>query len=84
MSGGTLDAELATEMETALADVCCSRDGVATLVDLLASADERLLQGQQGRAGLVALLDGVRARLDLACDGLRGAALQLGVAVAPG
>lgn len=75
-----VDAGVAADMQTALADVTCGRDGVAMLVQLLQGAQANTLE-HLAADGLVALLDGVRTRLDLACDGLRGTALQLGVEV---
>lgn len=73
-----VDADLAEEMKTALADVTCGRDGVATLVQLLQAAQVNA-QHDFASDGLVALLDGVRTRLDLACDGFRSTAAQLGL-----
>ncbi|MCV2349334.1 hypothetical protein [Paucibacter sp. Y2R2-4] len=79
MSAALDQAILATDMITALSDARSARDGVAFLVSLLQGAQSATLEG----GGLVALLDGVRTRLDLACDGLTAAALQLGLEVEP-
>ena len=68
-----LTGELAAGLQTTLADVSSGRDGVALLVSLLQGRETEAL----ACVGLVALLDGVRTRLDLACDGLQDAAFQL-------
>lgn len=81
MSAGLPD-DVAEGVHTALADMKCGRDGVATLVRLLQTADAGTMQNLSAAGGLAALLDGVRTRLDLACDGLCGAAMQLGMEVA--
>ena len=76
-----LDPALADEVQTALSDMCSSRDGLAALVHMLKGSGPQQPLLDLGNSGLAALLDGLRTRLDLACDGLTGAALQLGVAV---
>lgn len=69
------------EFRSIMNDVRSSRDGVALLVRLLQDTDEVALLVQGTAPGLAALLDGVRTRLDLACDGLDGTAYQLGMKV---
>lgn len=55
-------------------DVACSRLAVGVLSELLQQSDF----GTDG-TGLSVLLEGTGARLDLAMDGLQGAALALGI-----
>lgn len=80
-----VDEEAAAELRLALADACSVRDGVQTLVALLGrdAAADAAWADPHARQGVKALLDGLRTRMDLACDGLQAVALALGVPVEP-